>query len=121
MKHEIITIQDMQIIGMSREIAFKAGPEECPKFWQEEYVEKIVRPVFMEGKTPNDFQQAAIDNNVGEFGLCTCSLPNHDCMTCADVNYNQWHLRDCQPRGRHRGESEGAKHLANTRKTYRKQ
>ena len=87
MKHEIITLQDKQIIGMSREIAFKAGPEECPKFWKEEYVEKIVKPVYLEGKAPNEFQQAAIDNNVGEFGLCTCQLPNHDCMTCANVNF----------------------------------
>ena len=41
MKYEIITLQDKQIIGMSREIAFNKGPEECPKFWNE-YVEKIV-------------------------------------------------------------------------------
>ena len=86
MKYEIITLQDMQIIGMSRDIAFKKGPEECPKFWNE-YVEKIVKPIFMEGKAPNEFQQAAIDNNVGEFALCTCQLPNHDCMTCASENF----------------------------------
>lgn len=86
MKHEIITLQDMQIIGMSREIAFRMGQEECPKFWGE-YVEKIVKPVYLEGKTPDEFQQAAIDNNVGEHALCTCQLPNHDCMTCADVNF----------------------------------
>lgn len=86
MKYDIITLQDKQIIGMSREIPFKKGPEECPKFWNE-YVEKIVKPVFMEGKTPNEFQQAAIDNNVGEFGLCTCQLPNHDCMTCENFDF----------------------------------
>lgn len=86
MKYEIITLQDKQIIGMSREIAFNKGPEECPKFWNE-YVEKIAKPVFMEGKTPNEFQKAAIDNNVGEFALCTCQLVNHNCMTCASENF----------------------------------
>ena len=86
MKHEIITLQDIQIIGMSRDIAFKMGPKECPKFW-EEYVERIVKPVYMEGNTPNEFQQAAIDNNVGEFGLCTCKVPNHNCLTCANENF----------------------------------
>lgn len=86
MKYEIITIQDKHIIGMSRAIAFKMGPEECPKFWGE-YVEKIIKPVYMEGKTPNEFQQAAINNNVGEFGLCTCQVPNHNCMTFVDENF----------------------------------
>lgn len=86
MNHEIFTLHNKQIIGMSREIAFKEGPDECPKFWNE-YVEKIVKPVYIEGKTPNEFQQAAVDNNVGEFGLCTCQLPNHDCMTCANLNF----------------------------------
>lgn len=86
MKHEIITLQDQQIIGMSREIPFSKGPEECPKFWGE-YVERIVKPVFMEGMTPDAFQQAALENNVGEFALCTCQLPNHNCMTCANENF----------------------------------
>ena len=70
MKHEIITLQDVQIIGMSKNIEF-CHPEECTKFWGE-YVERIIKPVFMEGKTPDEFQQAAIDNGVGAFGLCTC-------------------------------------------------
>ena len=86
MKHEIITLADAQIIGMAKEIAFCKGQEECPKFW-EEYVERIIKPVFMEHKAPDAFQQAAIDNGVGEFGLCTCDIPNHNCMTCADVNF----------------------------------
>ena len=86
MKHEIITLADVKIIGMYKEIAFCKGQEECPKFW-DEYVERIVKPVFMEHKTPDAFQQAAIDNSVGEFGLCTCDIPNHNCMTCAEENF----------------------------------
>ena len=86
MKHEIITLDGVQIIGMAKEIAFCKGQEECPKFWGE-YVERIIKPVFMEHKAPDAFQQAAIDNGVGEFGLCTCDIPNHNCMTCAEVNF----------------------------------
>ena len=86
MKHEIITLDGVQIIGMAKEIAFCKGQEECPKFWGE-YVERIIKPVFMEHKTPDAFQQAAIDNGVGEFGLCTCDIPNHNCMTCAEQNF----------------------------------
>ena len=74
MKHEIITLENVQIIGMAKEIAFCKGQEECPKFWGE-YVERIIKPVFMEHKAPDAFQQAAIDNGVGEFGLCTSTLP----------------------------------------------
>ena len=86
MKHEIITLANVQIIGMAKEIAFCKGQEECPKFWGE-YVERIIKPVFMEHKAPDAFQQAAIDNGVGEFALCTCDIPNHNCMTCAEVNF----------------------------------
>ena len=78
MKHEIIELHDVQIIGMAKKIAFNEAKEECPKFWGE-YVEKIIRPVFFEKQEPNAFQKAAIDNGVGEFGLCTCDIPNHNC------------------------------------------
>jgi len=86
MRHEIIELHDVQIIGMAKEIAFCKGEEECPKFWGE-YMERIVKPVYMEHKAPNAFQQAAIDNEVGEFALCTCDIPNHNCMTCSEVNF----------------------------------
>lgn len=86
MKHELITLKDMQVIGMSKEIAFN-NPSECAKFWGE-YVERIVKPVYMEGKAPDEFQKkAAVENNVGEFGLCTCRIPNHNCGTCAAINF----------------------------------
>ena len=61
MKHEIIELHDVQIIGMAKKIAFNEAKEECPKFWGE-FVEKIVRPVFFEKQAPNAFQKAAIDN-----------------------------------------------------------
>ena len=50
MKYEILTLQDVQVIGMAKEIAF-SNPSECPKFWSE-YVERIVKPVYLEGKEP---------------------------------------------------------------------
>lgn len=86
MKHEIVILENMQMIGMAKEIAFCKGHEECPKFWGE-YVERVIRPVVLEKQAPNAFQQAAFENGVGEFGLCTCDFPDHNCMTCADVNF----------------------------------
>ena len=44
MKHEIIELHDVQIIGMAKKIAFNEAKEECPKFWGE-FVEKIIKPV----------------------------------------------------------------------------
>ena len=41
MKHEIIELHNVQIIGMAKKIAFNEAKEECPKFWGE-YVEKII-------------------------------------------------------------------------------
>ena len=32
MKHEIIELHDVQIIGMAKKIAFNEAKEECPKF-----------------------------------------------------------------------------------------
>ena len=32
MKYEILSLQDVQVIGMSKEIAFN-NPSECQKFW----------------------------------------------------------------------------------------
>ena len=86
MKHEIIELHDVQIIGMSKKIAFNEAKEECPKFWGE-FVEKIIKPVIFEKQEPNAFQKAAFDNGVGEFGLCTCDIPNHNCATCAEQNF----------------------------------
>ena len=86
MKHEIIELHDVQIIGMAKKIAFNEAKEECPKFWGE-YVEKIIKPVVFEKQAPNTFQKAAIDNGVGEFGLCTCDIPNHNCATCWEANF----------------------------------
>ena len=58
MKHEIIELHDVQIIGMAKKIAFNKAKEECPKFWGE-YVEKIIKPVVFEKQAANTFQQVA--------------------------------------------------------------
>lgn len=86
MKHDIIEFNNVQIIGMAKTIPFKKGAEECPIFWGE-YYERIVKPIYIEGKQPDAFQSAAIENNIGELALCSCSLPNHNCATCAQEHF----------------------------------
>ena len=58
MKQEIITLHEVQLIGIAKQIAFNQGAEECPKFWGE-YFETLIKPVMMEGKTPNAQQRMA--------------------------------------------------------------
>ncbi|MCQ2183533.1 MAG: hypothetical protein MJY89_09085 [Bacteroidales bacterium] len=58
MKYEILNLYDVKLIGMSKKIAFN-NPYECQKFWGE-YVERIVKPVYLEGKAPDEFQKAAM-------------------------------------------------------------
>lgn len=86
MTHEIINLQDVQIIGIAKEIAFNQGQVECPKFWNE-YFMTLIKPVMIDHLQPNALQQAAIDNGIGEYALCTCQLPNHNCATCGETNF----------------------------------
>lgn len=86
MKHEVIELQGTQIIGLAHEIAFKNAYTECPKAWAS-FAETIIRPVVFEKKQPDALQQAAFENGVGEFGLCTCNIPDHDCTSCAAHNF----------------------------------
>lgn len=86
MKHEIVNMDDVQIIGFSKDIAFNAAHTQCPKFWAE-FVENICNPVFVEHRQPDVLQQAAIDNGVGEFGLCVCDIPQHNCAKCSEQNF----------------------------------
>lgn len=58
MKHEIISLEQVQLIGIAKEITFCKGEEECPKFW-DEYVERIIQPVVFEMKIPDAFHQVS--------------------------------------------------------------
>lgn len=86
MKHEITTLQDVQLIGLAKKISFCRAAEECPKMWGE-FVEQQVMPVVRDGKAPTALQQAVFAHGIGSYGLCTCDLPGHQCATCGEVNF----------------------------------
>jgi len=69
MGHEIITIQDLQLIGISKQITSDQGYQECPKFW-DEFRYAYFQPMYSDGQQPGPIQQAIIANQVGEFALC---------------------------------------------------
>ena len=82
MKHEIITSQDVKVIGISKEMPFTKGPEECPKFWNE-FFQKYVKPV-IDGATPDAVQKAVFDNHVGQYAVCDCNRAKKDCCNCGE-------------------------------------
>lgn len=86
MKHDIITLQDVQLIGFAKEIAFQQAAEECPRMWGE-FIEQQVMPVVRDGKAPDARQQAVFAHGIGAYGLCTCDIEGHNCSTCAEVNF----------------------------------
>ena len=90
MKHEIIAMNDVKVIGIAKDIEFKKGQEECPKFWGV-YFETLIKPVVMDGKAPNAQQKAAFENHIGQYGVCTCKLEKRNCWKCAEE-----HMSKCE-------------------------
>lgn len=82
MKHEIITLQGVKVIGIAKEIPLDKGSEECPKFWNE-FFQKYVKPV-LDGATPDTVQKAVFDNNVGQYAVCDCNRAKRDCSNCGE-------------------------------------
>ena len=75
-RHEKNEFKDVQIIGLSKQIAFK-NPAECAKFW-EEYVERIVKPVYKDGKDP-DFKFASDAQFLEWYNGADISSPDYKC------------------------------------------
>lgn len=86
MKYEIVTFQGNKAIGIAKEIDFQKGPEECPKFW-EEFFMQCIKPV-LDGNTPNPVQKAVMSNNVGQYAICDCDLIPRNCCKCSETNFN---------------------------------
>lgn len=82
MKHEIITLQKVRFICISKEIAATKGTEECPKFWNE-FFREFVKPV-IDGATPDAVQKAVFDNNVGKYAVCDCNRTARNCSNCGE-------------------------------------
>lgn len=83
MKHEIMTLQNVKVIGIAKDIAFTKGPEECPKFWNY-FFHKYVKPV-IDGATPDAVQKAVFDNHVGQYAVCDCNRAVRNCSNCGEA------------------------------------
>lgn len=86
MKHEVITLDNVQLIGLTRQMPFNRAEEACPQFWGE-YFQTVIHPVVIAGKEPTPLQAAALKHNVGSYGYCLCDDPKHCCDTCGQENF----------------------------------
>ena len=82
MKYEIITLENVQIIGMVKEIAFCKGQEECPKFWGE-YVERIIKPELWNTRFQTHFSRQPSTMVSESSGSAPATLPARPLGTLA--------------------------------------
>lgn len=67
--YKITTLFQMKLIGFVKEFDFETSYKEIPLFW-DEICEKYASNVYAGNKPRNDYEQAIIDNCIGEFGVC---------------------------------------------------
>lgn len=69
MDYTVENQESFKVIGFSREFSFENSKSEIPDFWTEVFT-KYFGDVSSGAKPANETQQAIVDNNIGEFGVC---------------------------------------------------
>ena len=63
----------LRVIGFQREFSYESAYAEIPKFW-DEICEKYAANVYAGNAPANAYEQALVDNCVGEYGVCIDDL-----------------------------------------------
>ena len=69
MDYKIAPMFPFKLIGFQREFSMEDSYREIPKFWNE-ICEKYANPVYAGNAPANPYEQAVIDNCIGEYGVC---------------------------------------------------
>lgn len=69
MDYKIAPMFPFRLIGFQREFNMEDSYREIPKFWNEIF-EKYANPVYAGNAPANPYEQAVIDNCIGEYGVC---------------------------------------------------
>ena len=69
LNYKITTMFPFKVIGFVREFDFENSYKEIPLFW-DEICEKYCKNIYAGNKPANDYEQAIMDNCIGEFGVC---------------------------------------------------
>ncbi len=63
-----------KVIGFQKEFDYETSYEQIPKFW-DEICEKYAYSVYAGNAPANPYEQALVDNCIGEYGVCIDDLP----------------------------------------------
>ena len=69
MDFKITTMFPFKVIGFQREFSYENAYSEIPKFW-DEVCEKYASNVYAGNAPANEYENALIDNCIGEYGIC---------------------------------------------------
>lgn len=69
MDYKIANLFPMKIIGFVKEFDFENSYQEIPKFW-DEICEKYCNNIYAGNAPSNEYEQAIVDNCIGEFAVC---------------------------------------------------
>lgn len=69
MNCKIAKMFGFKVIGFEKVFSSETSYEEIPKFW-DEICEKYANNIYQGNAPQNDFEQAIIDNCIGEYGVC---------------------------------------------------
>ena len=69
MEYKITHMFPFKVIGFQREFDYETSYAEIPKFW-DEICEKYANTVYAGNAPANPYEQALMDNCIGEYGVC---------------------------------------------------
>ena len=73
MDYKIAPMFPFKVIGFQKEFSEETAHAEIPKFW-DEICEKYAANVYAGNEPANEYEQALVDNCIGEYGVCIDDL-----------------------------------------------
>ncbi len=73
MEYKIVTMFPFKVIGFQRVFDNETAYAEIPKYW-DEICEKYANNVYAGNEPANPYEQALVDNCIGEYGVCIDDL-----------------------------------------------
>ena len=74
MDFKITPMFPFKVIGFEKEFDYETAYAEIPKYW-DEICEKYAANVYAGNAPANPYEQALVDNCIGEFGVCIDDIP----------------------------------------------
>ncbi len=73
MHAKVVTVFPFKVIGFAKEMSADEAEALIPKFWNA-FSQKYADSVYVGNPPANPFEQALVDNNIGEYGICIDDL-----------------------------------------------